>query len=265
MANYIDKEIICEAYVHLDIDASLSQAEILKIKNHVKHYFDERVKFLLGDSVETTVESAEGSLKLTLTAYAGIAALVGIMGAADAVDFSDFALTIKATHEDSRMLAEATNLETIFATRTPSCDRLHAEARTGLVGKTAKLITALETLVGHAQNARAPSTKTEVLRIDQIGQSVIKLDNDARKILAKVRSDEDRYCLAAGLYAAFKQLPSVLPAERELFESADQRDALERIQQDQMAMAAIQRYKAAVKTAKAELKKIAEESQPKKA
>lgn len=265
MANYIDKEIICEAYVHLDIDTNLTAVDILRVKTHVKRYFDERVKFLLGESVETTVDSAEGSLKLTLTAYAGIAALVGVVGAVDSVDFPAFSTTIKGTYEDSRMLAEATNLEAIFATRTPSCDRLHAEARTGLVGKTAKLVTALETLAVQAQQAYAPSTKTEVLRIDQLGQSVLKLDSEARKILAKVQSDQDRYCLAAGLYAAFKQLPSALPAERDLAESADKRLTLEKMQLDQVALAANQRYRAAVRTARSALKQIAEESLPKRA
>lgn len=76
MANYINKEIVCEMYIHLEYDDYSNQQKLNAIKAGVKKYFDERVNFLLGDSIETLVETEEGSLKLKVTAFAGIAALV---------------------------------------------------------------------------------------------------------------------------------------------------------------------------------------------
>ena len=142
MAQYINKEIVCEAYVHLEVDDSFTPEKIKKIENELKAFFDARVKFLLGDAVQTAIETEPGSLKVKLKAVAGIAALLGTA----AISYPSFRDGVKAFYDDSRMLAEATNLETVFITRTQSCDRLHTEARTGVIGKIAKLVSAIETL-----------------------------------------------------------------------------------------------------------------------
>lgn len=39
MANYIDKEIICEAYVHLEFDDYSNEDKLKKIKKYSKKVF----------------------------------------------------------------------------------------------------------------------------------------------------------------------------------------------------------------------------------
>ena len=84
--------------------------------------------------------------------------------------YPDFRNSIKMIHEDSKILAEATALETIFITKTPSCDRIHTEARTGVVGRTAKLVTMLESLSDQAKGIKAPATKADVRGISELSR-----------------------------------------------------------------------------------------------
>lgn len=260
MANYIDKEIICEAYVHLDVDESMTDAQIEKFKIQLKAFFDARVKFLLGEDVLTQIETADGSLKVKLTAFAGIAALLGTA----VLKYPDFRNSVKAIYEDSRMLAEATNLETVFVTRTPSCDRLHSEARTGIIGRTAKLVSGLETLKSKVEGLKAPTTRADVRELDLVASAVSKFDEESRRLLEKVNSDADRFCLARGLFEAAKQFPEILPAEVEFKNTPLKQAILKENNQHLLVESAFQRYTASVKTYKSYLKMIGVASQPKK-
>lgn len=261
MARYINKEIICEAYIHLEVDDSFSPEKIKKIEAELKSFFDARVKFLLGDSVQTEVETEPGSLKVKLTAFAGVATLLG----AAVINYPDFREGVRTLHEDSKLLAEATNLETIFVTKTPSCDRLHAEARTGVIGRIAKLVSSIENLRDQANNLAAPTKKTDINRIIETTRAVDNLSAEAVKLLSKVQTDEDRFCIAKGLFSAFKQLPETLQAEKELKNSPLKQSILNRLNLDITTAAEFQRYSAAVHNAKETLKKIGVASRPQKA
>lgn len=261
MARYIDKEIICEAYIHLDVDDSFSPEKIKIIEAQLKSFFDARVKFLLGDSVQTEVETEPGSLKVKLTAFAGVAALLG----ATVIKYPDFREGVRTLYEDSKLLAEATNLETIFVTKTPSCDRLHAEARTGVIGRIAKLVSSVESLREQANNLPAPSKKTDINRIIETTRTVDNLSAEAQKLLSKVQTDEDRFCISKGLHSAFKQLPETLPAEKELQNSPLKQSILHSLNLDITTKAELQKYSDAVRSAKEILKKIGVASQPQKA
>lgn len=257
MANYINKEIICEAYIHLEVGNN-SELDLNNLKKHLKNFFDARVDFLLGESVNTEIEFFEGSIIAKLTAFAGIASLIG--GAV--LKYPDFRDSLKSMYEDGIMLAEAANLEMIFVTRTPRCDRLHFEARTGVIGRAAKLVTTIESLKEKALTLKAPSSYKEIKELGEIYLMVLRLDDESRRILGKVQSDEDRFCLAQGFHEAFNQLPTSLPAEVALRSDLIKQAKLKAEQIDFEAQTSFKRYEAAVKAAKDGLKKIALDSKP---
>jgi hypothetical protein len=259
MARYINKEIICEAYAHLEVDDSFSPEKIKKIETELKAFFDARVKFLLGNSVQTVVETEPGSLKIKLTALPGITALLGTA----VINYPAFREGIRLLHEDSKLLAEATNLETIFVTKTPSCDRLHSEARTGVIGRIAKLVSNLEGLRDQTKNIAIPAKKADINRIVEATKSVNNLSAEAAKLLAKIQTDQDRFCVAQGFHSTFQQLPETLQAEKELEASALKRAILKRLNLDIETEAEFQKYSGAVRGAKEILKKIGLASQPK--
>ncbi|WP_158534182.1 hypothetical protein [Paracidovorax avenae] len=259
MANYIDKEIVCEMYVHIKFSDYSNEKKLNEIKSRVKNYFDERVSFLLGDSVETLIETEEGSLKLKVSALAGIAALVG----SAIMKYPDFRDAIKIIHEDSKVLAEATALETIFVTKTPSCDRIHSEARTGVIGRTAKIITTLESLADQSRSLKAPATKADIKTISELNGKLSAVFGDIEKLLNKINTDEDRYCIAKGFYMAYQQLPSVLPAENELNNSQIKRSLINGDDLRVKMEFEFQRYISNVNSAKAVIKRIGAASKPK--
>lgn len=252
MAKYINKEIICEAYVHLEVDASFTPEKIKEIETQLKEFFDARVKFLLGEDIQTEIETQPGSLKIKLKAVAGIATLLG----AAAMSYPTFRDGVKAFYEDSKMLAEATNLEMVFITRTPSCDRLHSEARTGVIGRIAKLITHIETLSSQAKNISVPAKKVDINRITELTRAVDQLASESQKLLEKIQTDDDRYCVAKGLHSAISQFPETLPAEIELKKTPLKSSILQQSGLLIQTETEMQRYTFAIKNAKLVLKKI---------
>ena len=67
MANYLKKDILCEAYTHLDIGLYENKEELDKLKRNMQNFLEERARFLFGDEVTVQVSFEEGSLKTTLT------------------------------------------------------------------------------------------------------------------------------------------------------------------------------------------------------
>lgn len=261
MANYIDKEIICESYIHLNIPDDFTDEKIEEISKAVKKFFDERVKFFLGDDVITQMKVDEGSLKLTLTAIGTVATLLGGF----VINYGSFRDGLKEIYMDSQLLAQATNLESVFLTKTPACDRLHSEARTGVIGRSAVLVTKMETLISNVNNIKAPSTYSEIKKIEETINSINNWSVDVVKLLSKIQSDEDRFCLAKGFNFAIKQLPKQMPAKLLLEEDSIKKLALKNSKLDLIASSAFTRYMAAVKSSIDNLKSIGISSKPKNA
>jgi hypothetical protein len=258
MANYINKEIICEAYIHLDsIDGHDLDSSDLEIK--LKKFFQSRVTFFLGETVKTQVEIYDGSIKAKLTAYAGIATLIG----SAVLKYPEFKDSLKSIHADSLMLAEATNMEAIFLTKTPRCDRINSEVRTGIIGRAAKLVTNIETLKEKSLILKAPDSKKHIKNIDEISEKLLQLEEESKKILDKVKNNEDKLCLTQGFYESFNQLPDSLPAEKDLKNNPIKRASLKSVLADGQAELAFKNYQSVLKILKENLKKTAIDLKPK--
>lgn len=172
MANYIDKEIICESYIHLEFDDYSNAQRVKEIERRVKNYFDERLVHFLGANVETVIETEEGSLKLKITAYASsLLSVIGVIG----LNYTDFRDNIRAVYSDSQALAQATTFETVFISGAPSCNKIHSEARTGIIGKTSKLITAFEKLSNSAKYSIAPSNRDTLEELKNLNKKNFSL------------------------------------------------------------------------------------------
>ena len=56
MANYINREVLCEAYTHLDIQTYSKQEDREKLEAELKEFIQPRAKFMFGDAVEVNIE-----------------------------------------------------------------------------------------------------------------------------------------------------------------------------------------------------------------
>lgn len=212
MANYIDKEIICESYIHLEFNDYNNTERVKEIEAKVKKYFDERLKHFLGTDIQSIVETEEGSLKLKITAFAGI---IGLLGGS-VLKYTDFRDNVKAIYSDSQALAQATAFETVFVSNVPSCEKIHSEARTGVIGRTAKLISAFEKLTSSAKYSTSPVNKDTLEDLKKLNKKINAYIDEMHNLLGKIKNDEDRFCIASGLHSTMQQFPKSLGAKDDL-------------------------------------------------
>lgn len=129
MADYIDKNILCQAYVHVDLPVDITPGELDAIKEHLRQFTEARAKFFVYPDVVVEVEFREGSLKSYLTIAGAIYLAIG--------NYGDFRGGVDYLYTDIKRLADSLVAETLFMTRARhhSIRRTEARtARTGVVG-----------------------------------------------------------------------------------------------------------------------------------
>ncbi len=68
---------------------------------------------------------------------------------------------------DAVALAQAANMEVIFRTKTPHCDRLRIEKRKGVFGRVASLLSELDTVSNEIDNSQLPATPIKLKRVNE--------------------------------------------------------------------------------------------------
>lgn len=129
MADYIDKSIICQAYLHIDpVPEHLDEAAL---KAQLESFLGVRAEFFLYKEVGTDVELKEGSLKIYLTIlgtlYAGIS------------QYPSFRQGVEMLAVDSKRVSEYAISESLFLTKSRHDCVLRTEARTGVCGTLKKI------------------------------------------------------------------------------------------------------------------------------
>lgn len=151
MADYITKiegkEILGQAYSHLDINFFENEDQRANLERLIKTYVIPRAKFLFGEDIEVVVDFEHGSLKSTITVWGTITAIMaGVAGykplkegaieifndvkaVATAIAKDDEKAlqakkNLKESAEDAARLAQATNLEVLFSTGARSCQKI---------------------------------------------------------------------------------------------------------------------------------------------
>ncbi|WP_181826365.1 hypothetical protein [Klebsiella pneumoniae] len=83
MADYINSNILCESYVHVEpewlkqVSAVIREEKLSLIRNEIEDFADKRIKFFLSDDVLIEIKFTEGSIKAKVTAYGPIILLIG--------------------------------------------------------------------------------------------------------------------------------------------------------------------------------------------
>lgn len=129
LADYIDKSIICQAYLHIDpVPEHLDEAAL---KAQLESFLGVRAEFFLYKEVGTDVELKEGSLKIYLTIlgtlYAGIS------------QYPSFRQGVEMLAVDSKRVSEYAISESLFLTKSRHDCVLRTEARTGVCGTLKKI------------------------------------------------------------------------------------------------------------------------------
>lgn len=204
MANYIDQEILCEAYTHFEIAEFPSKQELDRIKQDLVAFFDERAKFLFGEDVRVEVEFEEGSLKTRLKVL-GKSALVA---AALLSQYGSIRQGIDTIAKDSTLLAQSGVLEIAFRTKTAFCDSVAVEKRKGVYGRASAFMSELDPIREEFSRSAFPEKQSEIKLFEKRVGDLIAWDLRVDELFGKLQNDATKACIAAGLLEELDRLPN---------------------------------------------------------
>ncbi|WP_186136524.1 hypothetical protein [Burkholderia gladioli] len=204
MAKYINKEILCEAYTHLDIDIYDNKAALNKLKSTLLPFFEERAKFLLGDDVEIEIVFEPGSLKtkLRVLGSAGVALTLAINS------YGTFRESVTSLARDATALTESANLEVIFRTKTQYCDRITIEKRKGIFGRVDDLIGTLDKLKSSTGTEQLPSSTRAIQESSAIVDRLLEWNKKVSVLFDKLDNDDTKQCVSDGLTEELQKFPT---------------------------------------------------------
>jgi|GEM_PF-690615 len=135
MADYINSNILCQAYLHIE-PVNIPEDRLEALRKELELFLSTRGRFFIYDAVSTSVEFKEGSLKV----YAGIAGAIYIAIG----QYADFRSGVDYLANDAKRLAECIVSETLFLSQSRHDNTLRVEARIGVVGSLKGVIDKLE-------------------------------------------------------------------------------------------------------------------------
>lgn len=197
MADYIDKNILCQAYVHVELPENITPGELDQIKEHLRQFTEARAKFFVYPDVIVEVEFREGSLKSYLTIAGAIYIAIG--------NYGGFREGIDYLHTDIKRLADSLVSETLFMTRARHHSIRRTEARTGVIGSLKVLVDDLTTL----------ESSLGQISVDESARRIRRLKEDAERLLENVRDNDDRNAIEAEFDRFTDALPDNCPHPKE--------------------------------------------------
>jgi hypothetical protein len=174
MADYIDKNILCQAYIHIEIPQKLSKTEKEHIRKGLLEYAQARAKFFVYPDVEVEVEFKDGSLKAYLSIAGAIYLAIG--------EYGDFRSGIDFLHADIKRLSDTLVSESLFLTKARPNQIVRTEARTGVIGQLKTLINdidALEVSIGQ-------------ISVDEAARRIKRISDDAEILLENLQNEKDK-------------------------------------------------------------------------
>lgn len=192
MADYIDKNILCQAYVHVEIPAE-SDIDLSTLKEHLQEFASLRAKFFVYPDVDVSVEFKEGSVKSYIT-------IAGVIYAA-VCGYGSFRSGIDCLHTDIKRLSEALVAESLFMTRARHQNIVRTEARTGVVGSLKLLIDDIE-LVESSLGA---------ISVAEVARRLGKIKENAESLMLNVRDNRDIGEIESEMVRFCEKLPNTCP------------------------------------------------------
>ena len=79
MANYVNKDILCQAYIHIE-PTNMTEDALSEFNKTISIFIEQRGKFFINKDVDTAVELKDGSLKVYATVLGSIYAVISAYG-----------------------------------------------------------------------------------------------------------------------------------------------------------------------------------------
>lgn len=193
MADYINKNILSQAYIHVEPIELETEEQLSAFKKHITEFARSRTNFYLHPDVSIEIEFEEGSLKARITVMGTIFLLMQGVS-----NYPDFREGVSLIYNDSKRLAEYMVSEAQFFAGSKHQDVIRLEARTGVVGSLHKVILQLEQIKRGAGGSIL--AKDLVSKID-------KAQSDIEELVNNLHEQSDIDLVKNGLSEVVKEIP----------------------------------------------------------
>ena len=197
MANYIKSDLICQAYLRVDLPTP-DEETLERLRKALHAYVDERGNFFLNEQVEANVTLKEGSIIEYLTIFGSVCALIH--------QYPSFREAVQLIYSDVKRLTESMTLEAQFITGAKNASVVHSEARTGLIGL-------LKVTIDRIQNTK---DSYGLVRISTLTRRLKASMNDSIRIIEALTNNSDKRYIATNLRDILYELSDSPPQKRKL-------------------------------------------------
>jgi hypothetical protein len=200
MANYIDANILCQAYVHIDSE-HIPEEMLDALQKELELFLATRGRFFLYNEVTTEVEFKSGSLKVYATIAGALYIAIG--------QYADFRSGVDYLAQDTKRLAECIASESLFMSQSRRDSIIRIEARTGVAGQ-------LKTIV---DNLESISSELNQVDADTSARKIKETSEKIEALLDNLKDPNDPAFVKDGLCTLIKSLlpttpPNPLPPKR---------------------------------------------------
>ncbi|MFM5413069.1 hypothetical protein ACET9F_21660 [Aeromonas veronii] len=134
MADYINKNILSQAYIHVEPRGMETDEQLESFKENLRMFSLTRTEFFLSEGLEINVEFEDGSIKARVTVIGTLMLLLqGISS------YKDFREGLQLLYSDAKWLSDAIISESLYQTKAKHHDVIRVEARTGIIGSIHKV------------------------------------------------------------------------------------------------------------------------------
>lgn len=193
MADYINKNILSQAYIHVEPTDLETEGQLAEFKKHITEFARSRTNFYLHPDVSIEIEFEEGSLIARITVMGTIFLLM--QGVAN---YPDFREGVGLIYNDSKRLAEYMVSEAQFFAGSKHQDVIRLEARTGVVGSLHKVILQLEQIKRGAGGS--------ILAKDLVSK-INKAQDDIEELIGNLQEQSDINLVKNGLSTLVNEIP----------------------------------------------------------
>lgn len=195
MADYINKNILSQAYIHVEPKVLETDQQLSEFKRHITEFARSRTDFYLHPDVSIEIEFEEGSLKARITVLGTIFLLM--QGVAN---YPNFRKGVNLVYSDSKRLAEYMVSEAQFFSGSKHQDVIRLEARTGVVGSLHKIVLQLEQIKRGAGGS--------ILAKD-LASKIKKTQDDIENLINNLHEQADIKIVKEGLSDLVKVIPEM--------------------------------------------------------
>ena len=168
MADYINTDILCQAYLHID-PVPVDVDELAALKKELEQFISSRGKFFIYDEVNTSVEFKEGSLKVYATIVGSIFIAIG--------QYGSFRAGVDFLSSDVKRLSETIVSESLFLTKSHHQNIVRVESRIGVIGSLKKIVDEIDYI--KSQSGMVDSL-TLVNRIGKLSDNIFRMQGNLK-------------------------------------------------------------------------------------